>query len=150
MSKQASTQADYRERVAPKWTSFLPILLIFPTFWLTFAPINLAAGLASGAVITAVVIWLMVALAPVIRIDDQILMVGKAQISRKLIGKAEVIPITEAFAEKGPRLDARAYLALQGSIRGLVKVEITDPSDPTPYWLFSSAHPEEVVASLKL
>lgn len=150
MSKLASTQADYRERVTPKWTSFLPILLIFPTFWLTFAPINLAAGIASGAVITGVVIWLMVALAPVIRIDDQILMVGKAQISRTLIGKAQIIPGAEAFAEKGPRLDARAYLALQGSIKGLVKVEITDPSDPTPYWLFSSAHPEEVVAALKL
>jgi hypothetical protein len=28
-------------------------------------------------------------------------------------------------------------------------VDITDPSDPTPYWLFSTRKPEELVAALR-
>ena len=30
----------------------------------------------------------------------------------------------------------------------MVKIDITDPSDPTPYWLTSTRRPEELVAAL--
>ena len=50
--------------------------------------------------------------------------------------------------ERGVRLDARAYLLIRGWIPGLVRVELDDPDDPTPYWLVSTRHPVRLAAAL--
>ena len=31
----------------------------------------------------------------------------------------------------------------------MVRIEITDPSDRTPYWLTSTRHPEQLLAALQ-
>jgi hypothetical protein len=36
----------------------------------------------------------------------------------------------------------------RGWIRSLVRVELTDPDDPTPYWIFSVRHPEQLLTAL--
>ena len=41
----------------------------------------------------------------------------------------------------GPDADARAYLLLRPYLKRAVRVEITDPADPAPYWLVSTAPP---------
>jgi hypothetical protein len=48
----------------------------------------------------------------------------------------------------GPAADARAYLLLRPYLKRAVKVQITDPADPTPYWLVSSRHPEALAGAL--
>jgi hypothetical protein len=30
----------------------------------------------------------------------------------------------------------------------VVRVQVTDPADPTPYWVFSTRHPEKVASLL--
>ncbi|MFM2384507.1 MAG: hypothetical protein RL166_381, partial [Actinomycetota bacterium] len=40
---------------------------------------------------------------------------------------------------------ARAWLSIQASIKGLVKVQVLDKNDPTPYWLISTRNPEKLV-----
>ena len=42
----------------------------------------------------------------------------------------------------GSEADARAYLLLRPYLKRAVRVEITDPADPTPYWLLSTRHPD--------
>jgi hypothetical protein len=42
----------------------------------------------------------------------------------------------------GRDADARAYLLLRPYLKRAVRVEITDPADPTPYWLVSTRHPK--------
>lgn len=148
MSNPATTQVLYRERVTPKWTSFLPLTLIFPTFWLTFAPIHVAAGFISGVLVTLLVGVLMVANSPMIEIRKGHIRVSKAQIEIKHLGKVEIAPLATRFSERVPNLDARAYLALQNSQKGLVKLEISDRKDPTPYWVFSTKNPEAVVQAV--
>ena len=44
--------------------------------------------------------------------------------------------------------DARAYLVLRPYLKRAVKVEITDPADPAPYWLVCTRHPEELAKAL--
>jgi len=149
MSNSARNQVIYYERVIPKWTSFLPILLIFPTFWLTLAPINGLVGALSGIVVTAVTVLIMFLGSPIIRLEGSSLRVGGAQISVKLLGTAEAAPPGERLASRIPNLDARAFLALQNSRKGLIKLEIKDPNDPTPYWLFSTGDPKGFVAALE-
>ena len=68
---------------------------------------------------------------------------------------ANLVPVAagpaacEAFAERGPRLDARAYLVIRGWVRDVVRVPIEDPQDPTPYWLLSSRRPNDIVAAIR-
>ena len=140
---------QYRERVAPKWTSFLPLLLILPTFWLTFAPINALIGVLIGVAVTFSVATLMLVTSPVIEVSAGQLQVGRARLPIKVISGVIEVPKGEAFAESGPKLDSRAYVHLQSSVSGLLKVEINDKNDPTPYWLFSSRNPELVALKLK-
>jgi len=141
MNNAAKPQILYSERVTPSWFAFLPLLAIFPTFWLAFAPINLIAGLASGLAVTALVAFLMVRLSPRITVQQGRLTVSGASVETEFIGQVQVIPKAEAFAEKGPKLNANAYLALQSSRKGLLKIYLTDSRDITPYWLVSSRNP---------
>lgn len=141
-------QIAYSERVLPSFGSFLPVLLLIPTGLLTLAPVNGLLGLLIGAGLSLLVIAILVATAPVISVRDGQLRVGQAQISLKLTGKASPIAREDSFAERGTKLNARAFTKFQPSIKTLVRVEIKDAGDPTPYWLFSSRNPEELAALL--
>lgn len=137
-------ELNYTERVLPKWTSFLPVLGVFPAIWLTFLPINEAAGVIAGVVSTALIAFVMIAKSAKISISSESLEVATASIERKHISGVEVISKSEAFAARGRELDPRAWFHFQGSVETLVRVKISDPADPTPYWLFSSRRPEQV------
>ena len=49
----------------------------------------------------------------------------------------------------GVDADARAFLLLRPYLKRSVRVEITDPADPAPYWLVSTRHPDELAAALQ-
>ena len=42
----------------------------------------------------------------------------------------------------GVDADARAYLLLRPYLKRGVRIDITDPADPAPYWLVSCRRPE--------
>jgi hypothetical protein len=86
--------------------------------------------------------------APTISLTGETLTARGATIERKNLAEAVVIPKNEIFSALGPNLDARAWLAIQASVKGLVKVEIADPEDPTPYWLISTRNPEKLARML--
>ncbi|MGO2111963.1 MAG: DUF3093 family protein, partial [Pseudoclavibacter sp.] len=44
--------------------------------------------------------------------------------------------------------DARAWLCLRGWSGTSARVEVIDESDPVPYWLFSTRHPDAVRAAI--
>jgi uncharacterized protein (DUF58 family) len=144
MSKLAADEFQYQERVLPKWTSFLPLLIVYPTFWLTMAPFNALLGSVFGIAVTLAIAAVMVVSSPKITVSESEVRVGRAHISRKLLGNVALVQKQNQFSAKGPQLDARAYLSLQPSVSGLIRMEIKDPKDPTPYWLFSTRKPELV------
>ncbi len=73
---------------------------------------------------------------------------GRATIERRFIGAVETFREKEATAQRGTRLNGLAYLCIRGWIDPVVRIEITDPSDRTPYWLTSTRRPEELAAAL--
>lgn len=121
--------------------------MVFPSFWLVFAPLNADFGLILGIFATVFSVWIRFALSKRIVLTDQELIVGKARIPRDVLGKVTVIEKSHQFAEKGPKLDARAYVALK-ALNGLVKIENTDAADPTPYILVSTRKPEQLRQAL--
>jgi hypothetical protein len=48
----------------------------------------------------------------------------------------------------GPELDPAAHLVHRAWIGPVVRIEVTDPDDPTPYWIVSSRDPDALVAAL--
>ena len=144
------TQLDkplFSEWQLPKFTTFIPHLMVFPSFWLVFAPLNADFGLIAGILATVLSVLIRFAISKRIVVTDQELIVGKARIPRGVLGKVTVIEKSEQFAEKGPKLDARAYVALK-ALDGLVKIENTDAIDPTPYLLISTRRPEQLRQAL--
>ena len=138
----------YRERVLPHLGTFLLPLLLAIMFFAMFLPINELLALSVGAIAAAVLGAVLIAKAPVIFYNGETLRVGRASIRREHLGKVEALDPEESFAAKGHLLDARAYTCFQSSLRTLVRVEITDPEDPTPYWLFTTRHAKELVSLL--
>lgn len=115
---------------------------------LVFAPISMAAGYTAAAVLFAIMAVLLVLSTPAITVTPESLQVGRASIERRFIGGVGAFRTKEATAERGTRLNGLAYLCIRGWIDPVVRIEITDPSDRTPYWLASTRRPEELVAAL--
>lgn len=83
-----------------------------------------------------------------IEVRDGWLYAGSAKIQTTFVGTVQPLSADEAWQVAGPKADARAYLLLRPYLRRAVKVQITDPSDRTPYWLLASRHPDALAAAL--
>ena len=139
----------FREVLRPSWWMYLAAAFMIPTTILVMAPIDFTLGIVLSVVVYALIVIPMFATSPTISLTEQELRVGKAHINREFIGAVSAYSGTYAVTARGPELDARAWIFLRGWINPVVRVDITDPNDPTPYWLFSTRRPEELVAALR-
>lgn len=139
---------SFRERLWPGWWVFLATALVIPASLLVLLPISSTAGIAVAIVLYGAIVIALLATTPVIEVTDGMLRVGRARIERSFVGAVTAHTGSDAVAERGTRLDARAWLVLRGWISGVVRIEITDEADPTPYWLVSTRRPEELAAAL--
>jgi hypothetical protein len=73
---------------------------------------------------------------------------GRARIETTYVGTAEPLDAEQTRRISGPEADARAFLMLRPYLKQSVRVEITDPADPAPYWLVSSRHPRALAGAL--
>jgi hypothetical protein len=144
----AATPVIFRERLWPNVWLWVIAAGIAGGGILVFAPISMAAGYTAAGVLFAVIAVLLVLSTPTITVTGDSLTVGRATIERKFIGGVQAFRTKEATAERGTRLNGLAYLCIRGWIDPVVRIEITDPSDRTPYWLTSSRRPEELTAAL--
>jgi len=83
-----------------------------------------------------------------VRIEDGLLVVGAARLPLEHVGAVEVFDAREKRKVLGPRLDPTAYVLHRGWIGPIVRVEVKDPEDPTPYWVFSTRQPDRVRSAL--
>ena len=74
---------------------------------------------------------------------------GRARIEATHLGTVTALDAEQTRRVAGPEADARAYLLLRPYLKRAVKVEITDPADPAPYWLVSSRHPDELARAVR-
>jgi hypothetical protein len=139
----------FREVLRPSAWMYLIAAFMIPTTVLVMAPINLTLGIVLSVVVYVAIVIPMLTTSPSITVTTTELRVGKAHISRELISTVSAYSGDYAVAARGTQLDARAWIFLRGWINPVVRVDITDPDDPTPYWLFSTRRPEELVAALR-
>lgn len=77
-----------------------------------------------------------------------LLRAGPARLPLEDVGAVLALDAAAAWRLRGPEADSRAYLYLRGWVPTAVRVEVADPSDPTPYWYVSTRRPAELVAAL--
>lgn len=157
-----SSAAAPAPKSAPGAATVLYTEKLWPNFWiwlvsaglssagiLMLAPISLAVGITAAVVLFAIIAVLLVLSTPTITVTASTLRVGRATIERSFIGTATAFRRTEATAERGTRLNGLAFLCIRGWVDPVVRIEITDPTDRTPYWLTSSRRPEQLVDALQ-
>ena len=138
----------FRERVLPSWPNLALPALLLPSVYAVMLPIDRFLALPIAALCTLAFVGIIFSSAPMLELTEESFTARGATIDLKLLGKAEVIEREDIFAELGTNLDARAWLSIQASIKGMVKVEVLDPQDPTPYWLISTRKPEHLAKLL--
>jgi hypothetical protein len=97
--------------------------------------------------LTAVLIWR--AGRARVSVEGGELHVGDAHLPLEHVGAVEVFGADKKREILGRRLDPTAYVLHRGWVGPLVRVEVTDPEDPTPYWVFSTRHPEKLASLLR-
>jgi Protein of unknown function (DUF3093) len=138
----------FRERLWPSAWMYLASALVIPASILVFLPINLPVGIITGIVLYLVLILLMIAAAPVVTVSETVVTAGRARLPLELAGEVTAHDGEDARQERGPRLDARAWLLIRGWVSGVVRIELLDDSDPVPYWIVSTRHPEALVEAI--
>ncbi|MCC9145107.1 MULTISPECIES: DUF3093 domain-containing protein [unclassified Arthrobacter] len=150
-SPSAKSSADtvvYSERLTPSFGIWFIAAALAAACILVFIPISVGAGITAAVVAALILAVLLVISTPLIRVTPDTLQVGRAQIERRFIGKVEAFRGEDATMQRGPGLNATAYMCIRGWISPVVRIEITDPADRTPYWLTSTRRPEKLVEAL--
>ena len=136
----------YKERVLPSIYFYIASITLPVSLLLVALPFSeiVSISLALGSIPAVLVLsWLA---SPLISVTESDLSIGQVSIETKFLGKAEVVSPQDSFQERGVNLDSRAFTKFQIGVKQLVKIEITDPADPTPYWLIATRNPEVVSA----
>ncbi|NBM18755.1 DUF3093 domain-containing protein [Streptomyces sp. GC420] len=140
---------SYEERLTapPAWwvicgiTGIVCALILVPLG--SLAPL---AGLIGGWVLAGVAASAYGSVR--IRVVAGSLVAGDARIPLSALGTTEVLDAEEARAWRTYKADTRAFMLLRGYIPTALRVEVTDPDDPTPYLYLSTRRPEELAAAL--
>lgn len=138
----------YRERLWPAPWVFVGTALVIPASLLVFLPISTIAGVICAIVLYGAIVATLILTTPTVEVTADSFSAGRARMPREVVAAASGFEGAQATAERGTRLDARAWLLLRGWIPGVVRVQLDDPSDPTPYWLVSSRKPAQLAAAL--
>ncbi|WP_051224834.1 DUF3093 domain-containing protein [Pseudoclavibacter soli] len=140
----------YSERLRPHGGAYLALVLIIPAFAVVFYEVQPIVGYIVGPSLYVLIFLISWFASPVISVSDEQLFAGRARIPLAALGEVTVYRRgDEALEQLRGRLDVRAYLCVRGGV-DLVRVEVTDPEDPTPYWLLGSRHADELAAELRL
>jgi hypothetical protein len=77
------------------------------------------------------------------------LRVGPARIPVRELGQPEVIYPDAKRRALGPDLDPAAFVLHAGWVGSVVRIPVTDPADPTPYWIFSVREADKLASLLR-
>jgi hypothetical protein len=139
---------NYHERLwASPWV-FIATALVIPASILVFLPINQVAGPVVGVALYAAVLVLIAVGSPSIEVTATEVIAGRARLPLRFVGSVAPYRGDDATDQRGTRLDARAWLLIRGWVSPIVRIDLTDPDDPTPYWIVSTRRPEEFAKAI--
>lgn len=147
-SAQPTQPYDERLTVPRSWW-LIPVgagvtlaLIVLP-----FGVLPLLTGLVGGGALAAAAVSSYGAAR--IRVVAGSLVAGEARIPVEALGEATVLGPEEAVAWRQYKADPRAFMLLRSYVPTALKVQVTDPQDPTPYVYLSTRTPQRLAAALE-
>jgi hypothetical protein len=125
------------------------LMLSSPMVLLATIPFSQQLATVLAIAVPVGLIFIFVSRAPVIQMHGDELVVGRMRLPLSALGSAEYFQGDRARFERGPGLSPGSQRLFRGDIDGVVKINITDPQDPTDYLLFSSRKGAELVSALR-
>lgn len=147
-SSATSAGPIFEERLWPGLWIWVIALGVSLAGTLIFLPINLAAGIIAAVVLAVISTVLLILSTPSLVVTAESLKVGRAEVDLRFVGSVQSFSGQDATDQRGTKLNGLAYLCIRGWIGPVVRIEITDEADRTPYWLTSTRRPEQLVAAL--
>jgi len=143
--------AAYDERLGVPLRWWVQGVMLVATLWLALvvAVPGIAAWLCSGLALALLASLLLSYGSARVSVRDGWFRAGRARIEAVHLGRVAALDPEETRRVAGPEADARAYLLLRPYLKRAVRVEITDPADPAPYWLVSSRRPDELARAVR-
>jgi hypothetical protein len=143
---------DYAERLTVPLRWWAQGTMLVATLWLA---VLAATPEVVAWSVTAVALAVMVALfvgygRPRVAVEGPTLRAGRAHIALEHVGDVTALDAEGVRRLAGVDADVRAYLLLRPYLKRGVRVDIVDPTDPTPYWLVSCRRPEQVVTAVRV
>jgi hypothetical protein len=145
-----SDPATYRERLGVPFRWWVQGTMLVATLWLALVvavPGAVAWPVTGAALLLLAACFLSYGGARIV-VGNGELRAGRAHISSVYLGAAEALDAEQTRRVAGVEADARAYLLLRPYLKRAVRIEITDPADPAPYWLVSTRHPDQLAGAL--
>jgi hypothetical protein len=141
---------DYDERLGVPLRWWVQGTMLVASLWLAvIVALPATAAWVVTGVALAVLVGVLVSVGSArLSVADGVFRAGRATISGTHLGTATALDPETTRRISGVEADARAYLLLRPYLKRSVKVEITDPADPTPYWLVSTRHPDRLARAL--
>lgn len=143
-----SDPTAFRERLAPGPWMFVTLLLLIPAVMLVMTPLNQPLAIPVAVILYAIIAASLMLLAPVVTVNGGTLTAGHARIPADQLGEIEILDADALRQAIGPGLDARAFLMVRGYIHSAVRVAVTDPADPAPYWVITTRKPQTLSAAI--
>jgi hypothetical protein len=144
-NKLPSMQA-YSERLSVPGSWWALALLMGASFGLValgFGPVPAAVSAVVGLALTA---WALIAYGSrTVTVSETELTAGDARIPLDALGTATALDREEARALRMEAADPRAFMLLRSYVPTAVRIEVTDPADPTPYLYLSTRRPAQLV-----
>ncbi len=147
-------QPVWRERLyTPASWWLLGAGMVGTIVWIVWVVAPGAAALATGAAAAVVVVGALLRFGSnvvAVHADRQggLLQAGRGRLPVRVVGAVTPLDAAELRRQSGVDADARAFLVLPPFVPTAVRVDLTDPDDPTPYWLVATRRPNELAAAI--
>ncbi|QES47818.1 DUF3093 domain-containing protein [Streptomyces venezuelae] len=105
------------------------------------------AGLVGGTALTGLLVSSYGSAR--VRVVNGSLAAGDARIPVSALGEPEILDAEQARAWRTYKADTRAFMLMRSYVPTAVRVEVTDPSDPTPYVYVSTREPEALATAIR-
>ena len=141
-------QTVFSERLWPSPGIWTATIAFGAALGLIPAPISVSAPVIVGTLGVVSFVTLLVLTTPSLILTQSQFTAGRARLPLRVVTGVEVLDAEQMRQARGVRLDARDYLCIRAWLPVGAKEILTDPEDPTPYWLVSSRRPDELAASV--
>ncbi|WP_025780740.1 DUF3093 domain-containing protein [Brevibacterium sp. VCM10] len=145
---QSGTHVVFQEKVRPSIGMWILVVVAALSTALMVMPVWQLGTVVLPVVSFVLFAWWLNSLTVSIIVTERQLFVGEAHIDRRFVPGAVAFDGEEARRARGVDLDARAFLKIRPWAKSVVRIDLDDATDPTPYWLVSSRRPHELAAAL--